>query len=105
MIFRRRSRFADVVARQLDVFEREHADLIADCDAAERAYDDAPRDEAEARYGDLVDLVESGTEILADMRDAYGRTLDDDAAEEYERAFNSAVLRRLPRFALELENR
>ena len=103
MIFRRR--FADVVARQLDLFEREHASLIAECEEAERAYDDAPRDEAEERYGDYVDLVETGTELLADLRDNYAATLDDASAEEYERSFNRAVTKRLPRFALELENR
>ena len=33
--------FEDVIRRQLDLFEQECADLIADCDAAERAYDAA----------------------------------------------------------------
>jgi hypothetical protein len=103
MIFRRR--FADVIRRQLDLFEREHRGLIEDCRAAEAAYNRSDRDEAEERYGDYVDLVETGTEILADIRDNYARTLDDDAAEEYEFAFNRAVLKRLPRFALEIENR
>ena len=103
MIFRKR--FAEVVSRQLDLFEREHAGLIADCEAAERAYNQADRDEAEERYGDYVDLVETGTELLADLRDGYASTLEDDAAEEYEAAFNRAVLKRLPRFALEIEDR
>ena len=103
MIFRKR--FADVVSRQLDLFEREHAGLIADCEAAERAYDRAARDEAEERYGDYVDLVETGTELLADLRDWYASTIDEVAAEEYQTAFNRAVLKRLPRFALEIENR
>lgn len=104
MIFRRR-RFADVIERQVELFEREHAGLIRDCEAAERAYDEAERDEAEERYGDYVDLVETGTELLADFRDAYASTLNDDAAAEYEAAFNRAVLKRLPRFALEIEER
>ena len=103
MIFRKR--FADVVSRQLDLFEREHAGLIADCEAAERAYDRADRDDAEERYGDYVDLVETGTELLADLRDGYASTLEEDAAEEYEAMFNRSVLKRLPRFALEIENR
>ena len=104
MIFRRR-RFADVIARQLDLFEREQRGLVDDCDAAERAYDRADRDEAEERYGDYLDLVETGTELLADLRDQVAATLDDDAAEEYEDEFNRAVAKRLPRFALEIENR
>jgi hypothetical protein len=100
-----RRRFSDVIGRQLDLFTRENRGLIEDCVAAERAYDRADRDEAEERYGDYVDLVETGTEILADIRDSYAQTLDDDTAEEYEAAFNRAVVKRLPRFALEIENR
>ena len=104
MIFRRR-RFGDVIARQLDLFEHDHRGLIDDCIAAERAYDDADRGEAEERYGDYVDLVETGTELLAELRDRFASTLVDDAAVEYESEFNRAVARRLPRFALEIENR
>jgi hypothetical protein len=100
-----RRRFQDVISRQLDLFEREHAGLIRDCVAAERAYDRAHRDEAEERYGDYVDLVETATELLADLRDGYASTLDEAAAEDYEGAFNRAVLKRLPRFALEIEDR
>ena len=97
--------FADVIERQLDLFERDHADLIADCEAAEEAYDAADRDEAEERYGDYVDLVETGTEALADLRDGFARTLDDERGAAYEEAFNRAVARRLPRFALEIRDR
>ena len=97
-------RFADVVSRQLDLFEREHAGLIADCVAAERAYDRADRSEAEERYGDYVDLVETATELLADLRDGYAATLEGETADEYEAAFNRAVLKHLPRFALEIED-
>ena len=101
----RRGRFGDVIARQLDLFERDHADLIRECDDAERAYDRAPREEAEERYGAYVDLVEDGTEALADLRDHFARTLAEHDAEEYEAEFNRAVAKRLPRFALEIENR
>ena len=100
----RRRRFGDVVSRQLDLFARENAGLIADCAAAERAYERAERDEAEERYGDYMDLVETGTELLADLRDNFAATLDADAAEEYEAAFNHAVLKRFPRFALQIED-
>jgi hypothetical protein len=103
-VIRRRARFADVIERQLDLFEREHAGLIRDCQAAEEAYDRADRDEAEERYGDYLDLVETGTELLADLRDNYAATLADDAAERYESEFNRAVLKRLPRFAVNLES-
>jgi len=101
----RRARFADTIERQLDLFEREHRGLIDDCVAAERAYNRADRDEAEERYGDYVDLVETGTEVLADLRDNFASTLDDETAEEYVAAFNRAVLKRFKRFALEIEDR
>ena len=100
----RRRRFADVIPRQLDLFEREHVKLIRACEDAERAYDRSPRDEAEERYGDYQDLVETGTELLAELRDNYAATLDDDVATDYEAAFNRAVQKRLPRFALEIED-
>ncbi len=101
----RRSRFGDTIERQLDLFEREHRGLIQDCIAAEDSYNRAERDEAEERYGDYVDLVETGTELLADLRDNFASTLDDDTAEEYTAAFNRAVLKRFRRFALEIEDR
>src|SRR3954447_19961168 len=101
----RRVRFVNLIDRQLDLFEREQRGLIEDCVAAERSYNRAERDEAEERYGDYVDLVETATEVLADLRDNFASTLDEDAAEEYEQAFNRAVLRRFRRFALEIEDR
>jgi hypothetical protein len=100
-----RRRFADVIKRQLELFEREQRGLIEDCLAAERAYNNADREEAEERYGDYIDLVETGTEILADIRDHFASTLDEETAEEYEYEFNRAVAKRLPRFGLEIENR
>jgi hypothetical protein len=99
-----RRRFADLIARQLDLFVRDNLALLEECDAAEMAYDRAGRDEAEERYGTYQDLVETGTELLADLRDNFAATLDDDAAEEYEDAFNREVVKRLPRFGLEIEN-
>jgi hypothetical protein len=101
----RGSRFGDTIERQLDLFEREHRGLIQDCIAAEDSYNRAERDEAEERYGDYVDLVETGTEVLADLRHNFASTLDDDTAEEYTAAFNHAVLKRFRRFALEIEDR
>jgi hypothetical protein len=94
-----------VIARQLDLFGRDQLELLEACDEAERAYDRAERDEAEERYGDYLDLVETGTELLADLRDNFASTLEEEAAEEYEAEFNRAVGKRLPRFALEIENR
>lgn len=87
------------------MFVRDELELLEACDEAERAYDRAERDEAEGLYGDYQDLVETGTEILADLRDNFARTLDEETAEEYELEFNRAVVKRLPRFSLEIENR
>jgi hypothetical protein len=98
------SRFADVIRRQLDLFEREEAELIADCESAERAYDRAHRNFAEERYGDYLDLVETGTELLAGLRDNLASGMEEEAAEAYEAEFNRAVRERLPRFALEIED-
>ena len=102
MILRRR--FSDVIRRQLDLFVADHRGLIEDCAAAERAYNRAPRDEAEERYGDYMDLVDTGTELLAELRDNFASTLEEETAEEYEAEFNLTVARRLRRFALEIED-
>ena len=99
----RRGRFADLVERQLDLFEEENADLIHEAEAALRAYDRAERDEAEERYERYRELVETGQDELVELRDTYARTLDEDTAEEYEEAFNRRVRKRFPRFGLELD--
>jgi isocitrate dehydrogenase kinase/phosphatase len=103
-VFRRR-RFAELISRQLDLFEREHADAIAEAQARLDAYNRAERDDAEELYGDYVDAVETGTELLADIRWSFTETLDEATAEEYEAEFNRAVRKRLPVFGLEIENR
>jgi hypothetical protein len=99
----RRSRYAEVIESQLDLFEQDHRDVIDEADNRLAAYNAAGRDEAEELYGDYVDAVETGTELLADMRDHYARSLE--APDAYLREFNRAVERRLPPFALEIENR
>ena len=104
MIFRRR-RFSDVIERQLRLFVDEHDALIRECEAALAKYDAAERESAEELYGDYVDLVESGTETLADMRDRFAQTLPEADAEHYEAEFNRTVAKKLPPFALELDNR
>jgi len=102
----RRSRFADVVARQLDVFALDEEDgLLAEVREAKAVYDRADRDEAEERYGDYVDVVEAATEALADMRWQYASTLDEENATDYETAFNRAVRKRWPPLGLEIDNR
>ena len=101
----RRARFGDVIDRQLDLFEREHRDVIEEAEEKLEAYNRADRDEAEELYGDYVDVVETGTELLADIRDAFSMTLPEGTDELYEAEFNRAVSRRWKAFALEIENR
>jgi hypothetical protein len=101
-----RRRFADVISRQLDLFaEDEAAGLLAEVAEMKERYDRADRSGAEEAYGDYVDVVEAVTEALADMRDRFGRTLDETSAQEYEAAFNRAVQKRWPPFGLEIGNR
>jgi hypothetical protein len=95
--------FVDLVERQLELFAAENAGLLADVDAALAAYDRAPRDEAEERYGDFLDLVETGTDELIEVRENYATSLDEDAAGEYRAVFSDIVRKRLPRFGLELD--
>jgi hypothetical protein len=98
------SRFSELIERQLHLFEQEDAEFLARVEEAERGYDRADREDAEEAFGRYQELVEFGTETLAEIRDAYAATLDDDAAADYVAAFNAAVHRRLPRFALEIDD-
>lgn len=97
-----RGRFVDLVERQIALFTAENAGLIRDTEAALDTYNRAPRDEAEERYGDYLDLVETGTDELVELRDNFAATLDEDSYEEYHDVFNRVVRKRLPRFGLEL---
>jgi hypothetical protein len=98
-----RGRFVDLVERQIALFEAENQGLIRDTETALAAYNRAPRDEAEERYGDYLDLVETGTDELVELRDNFAATLDEDSYEEYHEVFNRTVRKRLPRFGLELD--
>ena len=99
----KRSPFAKVIDAQLELFVRDHPDVIEEVKDRLAAYNSAGRDEAEELYGDYVDAVETGTELLADVRDYYARTVED--PDRYCEEFNRAVAKRMPAFALEIENR
>jgi hypothetical protein len=101
MLFRRR--FSKLIDRQLDLFSEDHGGLLDRIAEAREAYDGAPRDDAEDRFGEYQAWAEDGTEALARLRDGYASTLDDDAAAEYEAAFNRAVRRRFRELALVLD--
>jgi len=96
-------RFQELAERQLALFRQDEAELLAEVEEALGAYDGAGRDEAEERYGEFVDLVDSGREVLADMRDAFAESLDEESAEEYRLVFDDLVRTRFPRFGLELD--
>jgi hypothetical protein len=97
-----RSRFSKLAGRQVDLFLHENRDVVAAADERLAAYNRADRSEAEELYGDYVDAVETGAEILAEMRDHFARTLDD--ADEYVRTFNRTVEKRLPAYAAVVES-
>ncbi len=98
-----RGRFVDLVERQLELFAEESAELLADCRTALDAYNAAERDDAEEHYGDYVDRVDLARDALLEYRDTFARTLDPEAAEEYETAFNDLARRRVPELGLELD--
>jgi hypothetical protein len=100
VIFRRP--YADLVERQLALFAADNADLLEELVEAERAYDRADRDSAAEAYGDFQLVVEAAGEALADLRDHFAATLDEEAAESYRAAFNRAAARRWRRLAVEL---
>jgi ElaB/YqjD/DUF883 family membrane-anchored ribosome-binding protein len=99
----RRKRFREVIERQLAFFEEEDSDLLDDVDLALDKYNRADRDEAEELYGDYQLAIEAATDRLAEFRDAYARTLDEDDAEQYVHEFNRGVVDRWRALALTIE--
>ena len=95
----RRRRLRDVIERQFDLFEREHADEIAETQKRLHAYNAAERDEAEELYGDYADSVDWVKDLLEEVRDAYSRTLDDNTRDAYGREFERMLGKRWPRVA------
>jgi hypothetical protein len=101
-MFRRR-RFREVIERQLGFFEEDDFDLLTDVDRALEKYERADRDEAEELYGDYQLTIEAATDRLAELRDTYARTLDEDDAEQFVHEFNDAVVERWRDLALTIE--
>ncbi len=97
MIFRRRNRFDELAQRQLELFTEDEANLLAELEAAERAYDAADREDAEDAYAEVQLVLDAGADRLADLRNAYAATLDEDSGVEYENAFGRAATKRFPR--------
>ena len=99
----RRRRFGDVIERQLALFLEDDSDLLDDVARALERYNGADRDEAEELYGDYQLAIEAATDRLAELRDAYARTLPEAEAETYEAEFNAAVVSRWRDLALTIE--
>ena len=92
-----------MIERQLGFFVQDDFDLLDDVDRALEKYDGADRDDAEELFGDYQLTIEAATDRLAELRDTYARTLDEDDAEQYVREFNQAVVQRWRDLALTIE--
>jgi hypothetical protein len=97
-------RIQKLADRDLDAFEAEHRSLVRACEEAERAFEFAAPDETAARRADYLELVELGRDRLAQARDERLAELGDSPdADRYRTEFAASVLRRLSRFAPEID--
>ena len=99
MRFRRKSRFDELVDRQLDLFAEDDRELLVEADEAEQAWSRAGAEDAEETYGDYQLVVDAIGDRLLDIRESYARTLDEDAAAEYSAEFTRAATRRYRSYA------
>ena len=99
----RRSRFRDLVDRQLDLFESE-TELLSEAVEADAAWSTADADEAEELYGDYQLVVDAIGGALHEIREAYAATLDGEAAEEYRAVFDTVARKRFARLVTFLED-
>ena len=95
----RRSRFDDLVDRQLDLFAEDETELLAEAADADEAQTRAERDEAEELYGDYQLVVDEIAERLLDVRETYAATLADDVVDDYRAAFTRAARKRFRAYA------
>ncbi len=102
MIFRK-SRFHELVDRQLELFEAE-TDLLAEAAEADAAWSRADADETEELYGDFQLVADAIGEELHRIRETYAAALDARAADEYRSAFDKAARKRYGRLASFLED-
>ena len=98
-----RNRFGDLIARQLDIFSEENADLLLEIAEYRERWRRASRERAEEAYGEEQDRVDWAAEALSSLCDRYAMSLDEETEAEYRRAFTKAVRRRLPAIADEFE--
>jgi hypothetical protein len=100
----RRSRFHDLVQRQLDLFAADESALLEEVADADAAWTGAAREETEERYGDYQLVVDAIGERLHDLREGYAATLQEPTDDEYRAAFDTVAAKRFPRFASFLED-
>jgi hypothetical protein len=97
----RRSRFGDLVERQLDLFAEDEAGLLLEAKEADEAWTNASRDDAEELYGDYQLVVDAVGERLFDVREAYASTVEN--ADAYRAEFDRSARRRFPRLTAFLD--
>jgi hypothetical protein len=94
-----RGRFADVVGRQLDLFESDEAPLLEEAAEADDAWTYASRDESEELFGDYQLVVDELASRLFELRETYASSLDELTAETYRIAFNRVAVKRFRRYS------
>jgi hypothetical protein len=99
-----RNRFAELVGRQLDLFETDSSALLAEAAEADAAWTRATREDSEDLYGDYQLVVDEVAERLLDLRETYAASLDEQTASEYRTAFNRAANKRFRRYSALLED-
>ena len=95
----RRSPFAVLVSRQLDLFAEDESALLAEAADADVAWTNAGAEESEELFGDYQLLVDAIGEGLHDVRETYAASLDEETAQKYRLAFDRAVRKRFRRYA------
>jgi hypothetical protein len=93
-----RSRFHELVERQLELFEAD-TELLDEAAEADAAWSRADTEETEELYGDYQLVADAIGEALHSIRETYAATLDDSTAREYRAAFDKAARRRYGRLA------
>jgi hypothetical protein len=100
----RRGRFADLIRRQLDLFETAEATLLEEAADANNAWTNAGADESEELYGDYQLVVDTIGERLYDLRETYASSLGETAVDDYRESFNRAAVKRFRSYSAFLED-
>jgi hypothetical protein len=98
----RRSRFRELVHRQLDLFEAD-TELLYEAAEADAAWSRAGAEESEERFGEYQLSVDAIGEALYEIRETYAATLAAGTADEYRADFDRAARKRFGRLAAFLE--